>query len=753
MFLVSDDRGDVLLNNGRGFGLYYLDTRYLSFLEFRVNDRRPDLLTASSEHNYFGNIQLTNPRFLVLGEFGETEEIAPQTVSIRRNRFIDGALHERVVFFNYNKSPIDLSVSLSFAADFRDVFDVRGYYQGERGEVLTPTLDGEPFTSSVNRVATLQYIGRDGAHRRTILSFEMPREAKHLRLSVLKGGRRHRTDRTKLPELEPAPSGVEVEPPGIRMRFRLRLEPQQSSSFIYYVQPTVDRVHPERPRARFDLAAASIARAYQEDWFADCARITTSDGVFDRMLDRGKVDIRALLGVYGRNRMPFAGIPWYSAPFGRDSLITAYQVLMLNPEVALGALRFLAERQGNEDSAWRDEEPGKVLHEIRYGELSNLALVPHLAYYGTADATPLFLVLFCEVMDWLDDDALFDELWPNAERALEWIDRWGDRDGDGLVEYASRSSEGLRNQTWKDSWDAYQYADGRLAEPPIAAIEVQGYVYDAKLRLARLLRRKRPALAARADELEQQAAALRALVESRFWMPSERYYAIGLGPNKEWIDTVTSNPGHLLWSGALDPERARLVAQRLTSRDMSSGWGVRTLSSLARGFNPMGYHLGTVWPHDNSIVAAGLKRYGFDAEANGIISDVFDASQHFRYFRLPELYCGFERDRRTRATPAEYPVSCSPQSWAAGSAFLFIQTMLGLRVDAANRVVRLRPTLPDWLRFVSVEDMRVGSGRDHVSFWVERGAERAGIVGHVVHEGAVPEGWRIEQESPIGGES
>jgi glycogen debranching enzyme len=462
VFLVSDDWGDVRRDNGRGFGLYYLDTRFLSFLEFRINERRPDLLTASSEHNYFGNIQLTNPRLFVRGEGGASEEIAPQTVSIRRNRFIDGALHERIVFFNYNKHAIELNVSLTFAADFRDVFDVRGYYQSVRGEVLRPVPEGEPFTSSVQRVATLHYLGRDGALRRTILSFEIPQEATHQHISILKGGQRHRADRTKLPELQQAPPEVEVDPPGVRLRFRIWLEAQKSSSFIYYAQPTVDQIHPERPRARFDLAAAGIARSYQEEWLADCTRITTSDGVFDRMLDRGKVDIRALLAVYGQNKVPFAGIPWYAAPFGRDSLISAYQVLMLNPEVALGALRFLAERQGNEDSAWRDEEPGKILHEIRYGEYSSLALVPHLAYYGTSDATPLFLILFCEVMDWLDDDRLFVELWPNVERALEWIDRWGDRDGDGFVEYCSRSKEGLRNQTWKDSWDAYQYSDGRL---------------------------------------------------------------------------------------------------------------------------------------------------------------------------------------------------------------------------------------------------------------------------------------------------
>jgi len=720
IFLLCDDLGDVPAGDTRGFGMYYLDTRFMSALQLEINGFRPELLTSSAEHNYLSNIQLTNPAFLL----PDGKPVAPQTISIRRNRFIDGALEERIGLFNYNRFPIPIKLSLIYSADFRDMFDVRGYYRAERGEVLDPTCDGQPFSpQSTSDIISLNYLGRDGVPRRTDLTFEQLPDEREL----IPGGQlRVAAAALKLPELKPVPPELGPMPPGVRVRYRLVLEPQRPYSITYYAVPVVSERSPKRPRARFDIAAAEIRRSYEEDWLAECTSIRTSNEVFNQMIYRGQIDVRALLATYdvgGRSTpFPFAGIPWYSAPFGRDALITGDQTLILNPEVAVGTLRFLAAHQGTEVNDWRDEQPGKILHEIRYGEFVNRGRVPHSPYYGTVDATPLFLVLFCKVMDWLDDGALYEELLPSVERALEWIRRygelewlrsyraeWSDWQGEGLIWYLKLSPEGLRNQAWKDSGDSYQFPDGSLADPPIASIEVQGYVYDAKVRLARLFRRK--GRADQAEQLEREAEQLRRAIDERFWMPDEEFYAQALDHRKIQVPSVTSNPGHLLWSGTLTPERAELVARRLLADDMFSGWGIRTLSSVSPNFNPMAYHNGTVWPHDNSLIVAGLRRYGYDELATTVMEGIFLAGEHFRYFRLPELYCGFTRDVRYRATPAEYPVSCTPQSWAAGSAILFVKAILGLEAKAWATRLQLRPRLPGWLREIAIRNLRIGNAR------------------------------------------
>ena len=703
IFLLCDDFGDVPPGNTRGFGLYHLDTRFLSALQLEIDGFRAELLSCSAQHNYLGNIQLTNPAFVL----PDGRPVGPQTVSIRRNRFIDGALEERIGLFNYNLFPIKVQLALTFSSDFRDMFDVRGYRRAERGQVLDPTSDGQVLTpESTSDTISLNYLGLDGVFRRTDLIFEQP----PTRRELIPGGQLTVTSAAfRFPELRPIEPQLSLMPPAVRVTYELELEPQRPYSVTYYALPVVDERAPKRPRARFDIAAAELRRSYEQDWVAECTSITTNNEVFNQMLHRGQIDVRALLARYQTGPLPLAGIPWYSAPFGRDALITSDQTLILNPSVAVGTLRFLAAHQGKEVSDWRDEQPGKILHEIRYGEFTKRGLVPHSPYYGTLDATPLFLVLFCKVMDWLDDDALYEAMLANVERALEWIADHGDMDGDGLVEYQTRSPEGLRNQAWKDAYDSYKLPDGSLVDPPIAPVEVQGYVYDAKTRLADLFRRKgRVALA---EQLEREAQQLRRDIDERFWMPDEEFYAQALDYRKLQVPSVTSNPGHLLWSRALSHERAEVVARRLLAGDMFSGWGIRTLSSLSPNFNPMSYQNGSVWPHDNSIIAAGLRRYGHDREANEVIESIFRAAHHFRYFRLPELYCGFTRDERYRATPAEYPVSCSPQSWAAGSAILFVKTILGLGARAWAKRLHLRPHLPEWLREVNVRNLRVGAAQ------------------------------------------
>jgi glycogen debranching enzyme len=373
----------------------------------------------------------------------------------------------------------------------------------------------------------------------------------------------------------------------------------------------------------------------------------------------------------------------------------------------------LARYQGTREDPWREEQPGKILHELRTGEMARLNMVPHSPYYGTVDATPLFVVLFVETMRWLDSDALYQELLPNVMRALEWIDTYGDVDGDGFVEYVAAGHDGgIRNQVWKDSHDSTQFPDGTYAETPLAAVEVQGYVYAAKLGMSKLLRRR--GKNGDADRLESEALKLRERFNGRFWMPDAAFFAQGLDASKRQVPTITSNPGHCLWCGIVDDDKAQATVKRMMEPDMLSGWGIRTISSQSPSYNPMSYHNGSVWPHDNSIIAAGIRRYGYTREANEVITQVIEAAQYFRYSRLPELYCGFQRDTTYGSGPTEYPVSCSPQAWAAGAPILMMSTLLGLQPDLSTALdgkVVLDPYLPDWLDRVEVRNVQVGEQR------------------------------------------
>ena len=420
-----------------------------------------------------------------------------------------------------------------------------------------------------------------------------------------------------------------------------------------------------------------------------------------------------------------AGVPWFTTLFGRDAILTAFQVLGFRPQLAVETLTVLAARQATAVDDWREAEPGKILHELRGGEMVRAGELPFSPSYGSVDATPLWLILLGATFDWTGDRDLVNRLWPNALAALEWIDRWGDVDGDGFVEYGRREGRGLGNHGWKDSEDSVRNRDGAIAASPIALAEVQGYVYDAKIRIAGLARTRGDAdLAAR---LEREAAELRTRFESAFWVADQQYYAMALDGAKQPADAIASNAGHCLWSGISAPERARLVADRLLAPGLFSGWGIRTYATDQPGYNPIGHHTGTVWPHDTSIVAAGLKRYGFHDEANRLVSAVFEAAQTFPESRLPELFCGF--DRAETATPVPYPVACSPQAWAAGSTFLFLQSMLGLSAHADRRELELlRPQLPTWLGRVTITNLRVGDAAVDLLFHRWRGATSAEVL-------------------------
>lgn len=704
VFLTADDLGDIPYGNTEGLGLYYQDTRFLSVYELLVNGLRPSKLTSSVEQNFMGNLQLANPTYVL----ADGTVVPALTISIRRNRFIgERSLQERIGFFNYNRFRVPVKVELIVGADFKDMFDVRGIRRVARGELLPPTT-GEHILDGVlvdNRFS-LNYRGLDGVARHSDVVLD---RTPHI-VEMLAGGQLRLTLSAPsagmivpIPEIEPAP-------PSVRLVYEFDLEPQKPESLTLSVTPRLEEPEPPRrdPVIIFDMAAVRLRRAIDE-WYEGCTQVETNNKIFDTMFARSVLDLRALLSQYETGPYIWAGIPWFAAPFGRDGAITSLQCLMLNPDLAVGTLRFLAAHQGREVNDFRDEDPGKIMHELRAGEMARRGEIPHTPYYGSIDATPLFLILFAQTMDWLDDDALYRELKPAVLWALEWVDRYGDLDGDGFVEYKTRSPRGIRNQAWKDSDDAYAFPDGRWAEPPIAPVEVQGYVYDAKRRLAALFRRKdEPDLA---DRLEREAEELRRRFEERFWMPDERFYAQGLDREKVQIPAVTSNPGHCLWSGIIAPDRAELVRDRLLSPQLFSGWGVRTLSKAYPTFNPMSYHNGSVWPHDNSIIANGLRRYGFDEEALQVISAIYQAGLRFPLYRLPELFCGFDRDERYRSTPAEYPVSCSPQAWAAGSVIFFVTTMLGLRADAAHQRLYVRPVLPPWLDWVALHGLRIGRAR------------------------------------------
>jgi glycogen debranching enzyme len=662
MFLYADPEGN--LRSGQlGMGLYFRDTRFLSHYEMEVGGTPAVLLSASAERAYMSYVDLTNP---------DLDGIPAQTLNIRRTRVIKNRLFERIRFKNYNAHRIRVRASFVFGADFADLFHVRGLIPERHGVFFKPTLHGQ--------VLTFTHRGEDNKLRETRIDLGM------------------------------VPSDVEFTPAFTRVAFDLDLVGHQTKLLTFLVDPTIDGARPE-PVA-FDAAVHELRRSYDE-WDHECTSIYTDNEVFNTLLQRGRRDLRALLTETPAGRYIAAGIPWYVAAFGRDSLITAHQMLMLNPKPARDTLRLLARFQGTEVDEWRDEEPGKILHEIRSGVLANAGIIPHTPYFGSVDSTPLFLMLFGTYFKWTNDREFAAEMMPHVEAALRWIDTYGDIDGDGFVEYEKKSARGLDNQGWKDSYNSIVHADGSLADSPIALSEVQGYVYLAKHRVADVF--DSLGRAEDAARLRAEANLLRERFNEAFWVEEDHYYAIALDGKKRPVRSVTSNPAHGLYCHMLDPDKAAEVAKRLLQPDMFSGWGIRTMSKSSAGYNPMSYHNGTVWPHDNALIAAGLKRYGYHKQTNRIATAIFDAAVFVDYMRLPELFCGFTR--RTPNQPVSYPVACSPQAWAAGSPFLLLQSMLGLSAQAPQNLLTINsPVLPAWLNWVELRNLRVGDSTISLTF-------------------------------------
>jgi glycogen debranching enzyme len=669
-FFLSDRFGDVPEKNTAALGLYHRDTRFLSALELSANDLKPLLLHSSTERNYSQLVELAYPFWVSDDEGGERRE----NVSIQRFRVLAGPLYERIRVRNYGTESRDLRLEIDFAADFLDIFEVRGLVRKKGGQDESPRVE--------RNMVVLARRGMDDERRTTTLRFS------------------------------PAPTELTEK----RAVFDLQSVPGEDVTIAIEVIPSVGEDAPER-RSMQD-AEGRVSREYTT-WKKRCTRIKTSNVQLSNFLDRAILDLRMLLATddHGTTYID-AGVPWYSALFGRDALITAYEALAVNSDLAWGTLRGLAALQGKQEDDWREEEPGKILHEVRVGELARAGEIPHTPYYGSVDATPLWLIVLHGAYRWTGDLDAVRELWPNAMAALKWIDEYGDLDDDGYIEYRRRSPRGLENQGWKDSRDAIQFPDGEEAEAPIALVEVQGYAYQAKVDTARLARDLGEEDLA--DRLEKEAAELKERFNRDFWVGEKSFFALALDGKKKRVPTVTSNPGHCLWSRIVDEEHAPKVVQRLMSSGLSSGWGIRTVASRQRAYDPIGYHTGSIWPHDNGLIAHGMKRYGFDREARQVLDQLALAGAFFPLARFPEVFCGFSAD--DVPLPVQYPVACRPQAWASGAPLLMMRSYAGLSADAPNNRLYIdRPRLPDWLDRVEIQGMRIGRDRLDLVFTNNKG--------------------------------
>ena len=664
LFFLSEPDGTVPLSPGHGFGLYYHDCRFLNGYELKISGRKPEVLVRNADRGFMATLGLSNP---------DLDGLPKHSVEIRWERVVsaeDLALVDTLLLQNLTSDRISFSLEFQFQAAFEDIFVIRGLFQGRHGTRHPPVWE--------NSALSFRYDGADEIERETAIHFS------------------------------PLPEGML--PKGAN--YRVELAPRESQQLRVSLAVSACE---QQKRAAHRPAEIKLkeSRELRQGWPEQNTQIQTNSLVLSRVMDRSLNDLRMLRCTLDEGASYFAaGVPWFVALFGRDSIITALQTLAYDLGIAEHTIRLLAKYQGKELNPWREEEPGKILHELRVGEMAHLGEIPHTPYYGTVDATPLWLVLVGKHATWSGETRLFDELRPQIEAALNWIEQYGNTDGDGYVKYACKIEKGLANQGWKDSGDGIVNADGSLAESPIALVEVQGYVYQAKMEMAALFRRVGEEQ--RASALEEQAERLRAHFDRDFWV-DDGYYALALQQHNRQAAVLSSNTGQALWSGIAQSERAGKIAECLLSDEMFNGWGVRTLTSAALRYNPLGYHLGTVWPHDNSLIAAGFKRYGLDHEALKIMSGLIEATVHFQSYRLPELFGGFAQ--QDYGIPVSYPVACQPQAWSAGAVPYLLTTTLGLEGDGFESKLRVvRPMLPENVNQVEVHGLRVGQGSVDLRF-------------------------------------
>jgi glycogen debranching enzyme len=672
--LVTEPDGQINWPSEKG--LYFLDTRVISSWTIYANGEPWNLLNGGAVTHYVSTIHLTNRKIRT------TDGTIPErTLGFVLSRSINGGMHEDLDITNNNIKRVRFQLEIALRCDFADIFEVKSGDIVRRGRIITK------WSPKKQQLRTVY------------------RNADFVRAVTVAPG-------------DGLPKAVYANG---RLSFEVDLDPAETwHCCLLYTLEDGKRTFPPLNDCVDQHQKTQHAEALS-DWLRSVLKIRTSNEEFYRLYRQALEDMAALrLPIVGTDHMvflPAAGLPWFVAPFGRDSLIVSLQNILIYPDFARGSLDILGSLQAREEDDYRDAEPGKILHELRYGELAHFKLIPHTPYYGTADATPLYLITLHAVWRATGDRALLERHLETAEGCLSWIDDYGDRDGDGFQEYQTRSPDGYENMGWKDSGDSVVYPDGSLVKGPKALCELQGYVYDAWLRMSEVF--DELGKPGRARELRTKAAALFKRFNEAFWDDELGFYAFALDGEKEKVLTVASNPGHCLWSGIVPPERAAKVVGRLMAPDMWSGWGIRTLSTLNPAFNPYNYQTGSVWPHDNAIIAMGFKRYGFGAEAARIARDISGAASHFLFNELPELYTAPERD--VANFPVQYLGANIPQAWAAGSVFTLMQAMLGFGPDAPRGKLHVDPMLPEWLPDLTVLDLRVGKQRFDIRFWRDSG--------------------------------
>ncbi|WAL60658.1 amylo-alpha-1,6-glucosidase [Thermocoleostomius sinensis] len=674
-FMVTDLAGQI---HPEGyFGIFCDDTRFLSYYACYIDGHDWNRLTSTTTAYYAARIYLSNPKFIA-----KNGEVAEGTISLIISRVVESGVHEELELTNHSLNPVSFNLEIALRSDFADIFEVESQQFVRRGRIETE-WNGERQELSTTYTNTNFF---------RCITYRVRECASPVRYA----------------------NG--------RIVFEVTLKPNETwKTYGKYVLADNERI--QEPQD-YDYQSAVDQRVINteveklhDQWLRSVTQLTSSSEGVNHLYHQSIEDLGALrLFDYDMGSdiwVAAAGVPKFVTLFGRDSLIVSLQTMMVHPSFAIGALKQLAQWQATEVDEWRDAEPGKILHEIRRGELACSQQIPHTPYYGTADATPLFLITLHEAWKWLGEDGLLQEHRDVMQRGLEWIDCYGDRDGDGFQEYKTRSSKGIENQGWKDSGDAIVYPDGQQVSPPIALCELQGYVFDAWLRSAEIF--DYWGEFDRADELRTKAKHLQARFEEHFWCDDLGFYAFALDSEKQPVRSIASNVGHCLWSGIVSRDRAAQVAKKLLQPEMWSGWGIRTLSTTNAAYNPFSYHRGSIWPHDNSLIAMGLKRYGFASEVAQVAAGIFEAAQYFSSDRLPELFAGIVRE--PGAFPVPYREANVPQAWAAASVFQLLQAMLGIQADAPHQQLLVDPNLPDWLPELTLRRIEVGNAQVDLKVW------------------------------------
>ncbi len=662
-FLVLNREAYIPACSTLGMGYYQGDTRFLSQWEILVDETELSLLSFDVEKGYAGNFLYTNP---------QTQKIAQQKLMVNRQLILSDCLHEKLSIENFSNDEISIELSIKFSSDFADMFEVRGLNRPSRGQRMLPRLDAK-----LNKLF-LAYMGLDNCLLETIIEF-----------------------------LNRGPDAV-IDGAA---KFQLVLPPRTPVDLEIKIDTCMNGISSKQNLEETCFADLLANADYKYNlWKESFAQINCEHELVNFSIMQGLRDFYILRQATPNGVALAAGIPWYCAAFGRDSAIAGLQILPYMPELSRECIELLAAYQGRVVNEFKAERPGKIMHELRLGELARLEQIPHTPYYGSVDATALWLILFAKYIDWTADFEFARTHWPQVLAALSWLDSASEN---GFITYIRESPEGLENQGWKDSGDSICHVDGSLAKPPIALSEAQGYLYAAQLSIAKVAELlDTPALA---TALQEKSAKLKARFISEFWMPTENFPALALDGDSQQVRSISSNAGHCIWTGILDGEKAHLTADRLLKQEMNSGWGIRTLSTQSANYNPISYHNGSVWPHDNAILLEGLRNIGRIKEGHKIMRSLLSVSQHQQDFRLPELFCGFERTDWNK--PVDYPTACSPQAWSAGTIFQMLSACINFQADAKNKTLKIvEPCLPDWLGGLTIRNLKIGQSELDIAF-------------------------------------